>query len=71
LNEDPECVRKLGEAYRNVQAALLIKAQENGLTNELRALGSPIDVNAGLSMLRQRGIDVRDIEIMFRDPEIS
>jgi hypothetical protein len=33
--------------------------------------GKPIDVSAGLSMLRQRGIDVRDIEIMFRDPEIS
>jgi hypothetical protein len=71
VNEDPERVAKRAEAYRHIQAAVLNRAQDHGLTKELLALGSPIDVSAGLSMLRQRGIDVRDIEIMFRDPEIS
>jgi hypothetical protein len=71
VNEDSERVEKRAEAYRNIQAAVFLRAQEHGLEQELLALGKPIDVSAGLSMLRQRGIDVRDIEIMFRDPEIS
>jgi hypothetical protein len=71
VNEDSERVEKRAEAYRIIQAQVLRRAQEHGLEQELLVLGKPIDVSAGLSMMRQRGIDVRDIEIMFRDPEIT
>ena len=57
-----------GEAYRNVQAAVLLKAEKHGLRDELLALGTPIDVGRGLEMLGSEGVDVRDIEIMFEDP---
>jgi hypothetical protein len=71
VNEDSEPRRETRRGVPAYPGSVRLRAQEHGLEQELLALGKPIDFSAGLSMLRQRGIDVRDIEIMFREPAIS